>query len=81
MSNEPIADWTPDSGTDPYAVRWQATTAMVISDRPAPSGVMLDWVRYNVVVERDEHAPDPAVVVGTAPSIDLAAHIQAPDDE
>jgi hypothetical protein len=36
---------------------------------------VLDWVRYNVVVERDEHAPDPAVVVATAPSMDLAAYI------
>jgi hypothetical protein len=37
--------------------------------------MVLDWVPYNVVVERDEYAPDPAVVVATAPSIDLAAHI------
>ena len=75
MSVEPIVDWTPDSGIDPYAVRWKATTAMVISDRATPSGRVLDWVRYNVEIERDEYAPDPAVVVANAPSMDLAAYI------
>lgn len=75
MSDEPVVDWTPDRGIDPYAVRWKATTAMVISDRAAPSGRVLDWVRYNVEIERDDYAPDPAVVVATAPSMDLAAYI------
>ena len=75
MSDKPSVDWTPASGIDSFAVRWKATTAMVISDRAAPSGRVLDWVRYNVEVERDEYAPDPAVVVATAPSMDLAAYI------
>lgn len=80
MSTDPIVEWTPDSGIDPTAVRWQASTAVVQSDPYAPDGSILppsplDGTRFMVSIERDEWAPDPMVMLANATDIDVAAYI------
>jgi hypothetical protein len=79
MSHEyPIVDWTPESGIDPFAVRWRARTAEVRGIPYGPGLELLpqprpgDWMRHCVEVEKDG---DPAVAVAVVPNTELAKHI------
>ena len=79
-TDPPIVEWTPDSGIDPTAGRWQASTAVVASVPYAPDGSILppsplDGTRFMVSIEQSEWDQDPLVLLATTTDIDVAAYI------
>jgi hypothetical protein len=79
-TDPPIVEWAPESGIDPTAGRWQASTAVVASVPYAPDGSILppspvDGTRFIVSIEQSEWDQDPMVLLATTTDIDVAAYI------
>jgi hypothetical protein len=78
-SDPPIVAWSSDSGIDPTAVRWRASSVMITSSPigPGPDYALLpprpqDGVWHFVELESGR---DPAVVIAMVPDAELAGHI------